>query len=156
MRLQRAGLEDMHAVAALHRLTMRASLSYLPELHSADEDLEFFQTQLFPNNHIWLVEEGGEILGYAAHSPGWLNHLYVHPDHQGRGVGAALVRQAMADDDHLQLWAFQQNDRARSFYERRGFVLERLTDGEHNEEHEPDALYVWTRGPGDAVKNTGA
>ena len=142
----------MAALATLHRTTMRTSLTYLPELHTAAEDLDFFRDQLFPNNDIWLVEDDGVVLGYAAHRPGWLNHLYVHPDHQGRGVGAALVRQAMADDDHLQLWAFQKNDRARGFYERRGFVLERLTDGEHNEEHEPDALYVWTRGEGDPAR----
>lgn len=135
----------MAAVAQLHRHAMRESLDFLPELHTPEEDLAFFEDQLFPNNDIWMVEEEGAVLGYAAHSPGWLNHLYVHPDHQGRGVGDALVRQVKAADDHLQLWAFQNNDRARGFYERRGFVLERLTDGEHNEEHEPDALYIWDR-----------
>lgn len=148
MRLRRASLDDMEALARLHRLTMKQNLAYLPDLHTAEEDRDYFRDQLFPNNVLWLAEEGGAILGYAAHSPGWLNHLYVHPDHQGRGVGDALVAQVQADDDHLQLWAFQRNDRARGFYERRGFVLERLTDGEHNEEHEPDALYIWTRPEG--------
>ena len=150
MRLRRARLDDMPAVARLHRLTMKQNLTYLPDLHTAREDLDYFRDQLFPNNAIWLVEEADAVLGYAAHSPGWLNHLYVHPDHQGRGIGDTLVTRAKADDDHLQLWAFQRNDRARGFYERRGFVLERLTDGEHNEEHEPDALYIWTRPEGKA------
>ena len=145
MKLRRARLDDMAALSRLHRKTVHESLNYLPELHSAEEDLAFFEGQLYPHNEIWIVEEDGAVLGYAAHSPGWLNHLYVHPDHQGRGVGDVLVRRVKADDDHLQLWSFQKNDRARSFYERRGFVLEQLTDGEHNEEHEPDALYVWTR-----------
>jgi putative acetyltransferase len=43
----------------------------------------------------------------------------------------------------LHLWTFQRNDRARRFYEGRGFVLVRQTDGSGNEEKEPDALYVW-------------
>ena len=145
MRARRAELKDMAALARLHRETVRKSLAFVPDLHTAEEDIDFFEGQLFPNNDVWLVEEGGHILGYAAHSPGWLNHLYVHPNHQGRGVGDLLVRQAKADDQHLQLWAFQKNKRARRFYEERGFVLEHLTDGKHNEEHEPDALYVWTR-----------
>jgi putative acetyltransferase len=135
----------MAALARLHRKAVRETLGFLPELHSAEEDQAFFEEQLYPNNTIWLAEEDGAPLGYAAHSPGWLNHLYVHPDHQGRGVASALLGRVMANDDHLQLWAFQKNDRARHFYEGKGFVLERLTDGEHNEEHEPDALYVWTR-----------
>ena len=152
MNLRRARLEDMAALAWLHRKAVRETLNFLPELHTAEEDQAFFEDQLFPNNAIWMVEEDGRALGYAAHSPGWLNHLYVHPSHQGRGVASVLLRQVKADDDHLQLWAFQKNDRARGFYEHNGFVLERLTDGEHNEEHEPDALYVWTRDE-DAPRN---
>lgn len=148
MRVRRAVLEDMPAVAALHRLTMRSSLAYLPDLHTPDEDVAYFREQLFPNNDIWLAVEGETILGYAAHSPGWLNHLYVHPQRQGQGVGDALLRTAMAADDRLQLWTFQKNEDARRFYEHHGFVLEELTDGARNEEQEPDALYVWTRPAG--------
>jgi putative acetyltransferase len=152
IRLRRASLEDMPATATLHRLAMTVSLPFLPHLHTPEEDRAYFETQLFPNNAIWLAEEEGTLLGYAAHSPGWLNHLYVHPDHQGRGVGAALMKQVMADDDHLQLWAFQKNERARGFYERRGFELHGLTDGAANEEREPDALYIWTRDHKDAAQ----
>ena len=43
----------------------------------------------------------------------------------------------------FQLWVFQQNATARRFYERRGFVLVRETDGSDNEERTPDALYAW-------------
>ena len=37
------------------------------------------------------------------------------------------------------------NNLARRFYEARGFVLIRQTDGAANEEKEPDALYLWNR-----------
>jgi hypothetical protein len=43
----------------------------------------------------------------------------------------------------LQLWVFQKNVGARRLYERAGFELAELTDGERNEEREPDARYVW-------------
>jgi hypothetical protein len=46
----------------------------------------------------------------------------------------------------LQLWTFQRNAQVRRFYESRGFVLVEETDGAGNEEREPDARYLWSRG----------
>lgn len=145
MRIRRAGLEDMPACAVLHRLTMRVSLPFLPQLHTPQEDRWWFAERLYPANTVWVAEVGDALAGYAAVSPGWLNHLYVHPDRQGAGVGAALLDQVMAGADDLQLWTFQRNARARAFYESRGFGLVRLTDGSGNEEREPDCLYRWAR-----------
>ena len=146
MRIRRAVLDDMPAVAVLHRHTMRTSLPFLPELHTAAEDLVFFRDHLFPANDVWVAEaDDGALMAYAARGDGWLNHLYVHPDHQGQGLGDALLSLAKNDVETLQLWAFQANTRARRFYEARGFVLAELTDGSSNEEKTPDARYVWTR-----------
>jgi putative acetyltransferase len=145
MRLRRAELADMPAVAILHRTTMRVSLSYLPDLHTAEEDRWFFTEKLYPANTVWLAEDGAVLAGYAAVAPGWLNHLYVHPDHQGRRAGALLLAKAMEEQSELRLWTVQRNARARAFYELSGFTLERLTDGADNEEREPDALYRWIR-----------
>ena len=146
MLIRRALLEDMPEVAALHRLTMRTSLPFLPDLHTPDEVRAYFQEHLFPANEIWVADEGGALIGYAARGGGWLNQLYVHPGHQGRGVGDTLLATTMDGVDTLQLWAFQQNTRARRFYEKRGFVLAELTDGSGNEEKTPDARYEWRRG----------
>jgi GNAT superfamily N-acetyltransferase len=145
MRMRRAVLADMAAVAVLHRMTVRTSLPFLPDLHTPEEDLAFFRERLFPANEVWVAEQDSELIGYAARADGWLNQLYVHPDHQGRGIGAAVLAHAMTGVDALRLWAFQKNTRARRFYEERGFVLVRMTDGSDNEEHEPDALYLWRR-----------
>lgn len=38
---------------------------------------------------------------------------------------------------------FQLNDKARRFYERRGFVAVEFGDGTGNEEGEPDVRYHW-------------
>lgn len=143
MIVRRAGAADAEALARLHRLTMRVSLPYLPELHTPQEDLRYFADKLLPDNEVWLAEEGGVALGYIAFHPGWIAHLYVHPDHQGRGIGPRLMERALADSVERRLWTFQRNARARTFYEARGFELERLTDGAGNEEREPDALYLW-------------
>jgi len=44
---------------------------------------------------------------------------------------------------------FQQNERARRFYEQHGCRLLELTDGAANEERQPDALYEWKPGSAD-------
>jgi putative acetyltransferase len=145
MPIRRAGLDDMPAVAVLHRHTLRTSLPFLPELHTPAEDLAFFGDRVLPTSEVWVVDEGAGPIAYAARGDGWLRLLYVHPDHQGRGLGDALLAKAREGVDALQLWTFQQNARARRFYEQRGFVLVELADGQGNQEKTPDARYEWRR-----------
>lgn len=141
--LRRAAPVDAAQVARLQRHVVRVSLPYLPELHTPEEDLWFFSERLFPENEIWIAEVDDQIVGYVAFKPGWVSHLYIHPDHQGQGIGPQLLAKALEDGAPRELWTFQQNARARRFYEARGFELVRLTDGADNEEKTPDALYRW-------------
>jgi len=67
------------------------------------------------------------------------------PSSQQRGIGTRLLQIAQRALPRLYLWTFQGNVRARRFYERRGFQLVKETNGAHNEEKEPDALYFWAR-----------
>ncbi|WP_207481859.1 GNAT family N-acetyltransferase [Arenibaculum pallidiluteum] len=140
---------ESDVVAQLFRLTVRRCLPYLPDLHSPEEDSTFFRDRLFPEHQVW-VAAGERILGYCAFREGWVQHLYVHPDACGKGIGSALLSKAMEVNDELRLWVFQRNQRAIHFYEAKGFRLLEMTDGHANEEKEPDALYLWSRrvGPG--------
>ncbi|WP_374570243.1 N-acetyltransferase family protein [Phenylobacterium sp.] len=140
---RRARADDAEALARLHRLTVRASLPFLPELHTPEDDLWFFGHELLPKREVWLAETEAAVVGYIAFRPGWIDHLFVHPEQQGRGIGPQLLRLALTEGSEVRLWTFQKNHRARAFYEARGFALEKLTDGAGNEEQEPDALYVW-------------
>jgi GNAT superfamily N-acetyltransferase len=82
-------------------------------------------------------------VGYVGFDDDWINHLYVGPDAQGQGVGPLLLAKALEAGRAKRLWTFQQNARARRFYEAQGFRLVELTDGAGNEEKTPDALYEW-------------
>ena len=141
MILRQATGSDAQAIAAVHRTAMRVSLSFLPELHTAEEDLAFFAGTFLPAHETWVAEIAGRIVGYVGFDADWIDHLYVQPDAQGQGIGPALLEKALADGRPKRLWTFQQNVRARKFYEDRGFVLVELTDGAGNEEKTPDALY---------------
>jgi putative acetyltransferase len=132
---------DAEAVARLHHLTRETSMPYLPALHTLDEGIVFFST-VIDQRTVLVTELDGAIVGYCAYGDGWLDHLYVHPDLQGQGIGSELLNRAITDSDSLQLWVFQRNSGAIRFYERFGFKLVRQTDGAENEEREPDALYA--------------
>ncbi len=142
-----ASADDAAAIAVVHRRTMRESLSFLPDLHSAEQDLRFFSQRFLTANTVWVAEREGRVMGYLGFDADWINHLYLLPEAQGQGIGPSLLAKALADGRTRRLWTFQQNARARRFYEMQGFVMVRLTDGAGNEERTPDVLYEW-RAPG--------
>ena len=147
MRLRLATPEDTAAVAPLFRRSY-ASIGFLPTLHTPEEDLAFFG-EAIERDEVWVAEDGqGRLLGFAALTADELGHLYVDPPAQGQGVGAALFARAQERRPKgFRFWVFQENARARRFYEARGCVVVELTDGRGNEEREPDARYEWRPAP---------
>jgi putative acetyltransferase len=86
------------------------------------------------------------VVGYVATKPGWIEHLYVDPAWMGNGIGSALLVSARNEGQHqqhgeLNLWTFQENLRAQSFYARRGFVATAQTQAD-NEERQPDIRFT--------------
>lgn len=125
-------------------LRARAAMRYLPRLHTGEETAEHFTERVLPGSEVWVAESGGRVVGFAAVHGDDLDHLYVDPLAQGQGLGDRLLAAATAGREHLELWVFQRNTGARRFYERHGWQLRFTTDGQDNEECEPDARYRWT------------
>lgn len=141
--IRRAGPEDVVAIAALFRRSF-GTLTFLPTLHTPDEDRVFFGT-VVRDDEVWVWEDDSRVLGFVAVAEVMLDHLYVDPEVHGRGIGTALLGRAKERrPQRLQLWTFQQNDRARRFYEHHGFRVITMTDGSANEERTPDVLYEWS------------
>jgi GNAT superfamily N-acetyltransferase len=135
---------DAPAIAELFLASRRAAMSYLPELHADAETYDWIASHVLVTHEVAVAEVGGRVAGFAALEGGLLGHLYVHPEHQGAGLGNALLAWTKESrPDGLELWTFQRNEAARGFYERRGFRAAELTDGSGNEEREPDVRYVW-------------
>ncbi|MEI9894964.1 MAG: GNAT family N-acetyltransferase [Chthoniobacter sp.] len=140
-----ATMDDLPNVANIHRLAFFAAMPHMPVLHTPEEDLNFYTTGVFSSAEIRVLELSDIVVGFIVYRPGWIDHLYIHPSLQHRGLGGRLLTQLQASSDSLRLWTFQCNDGARRFYEKHGFRIERETDGDGNEEKQPDILYVWQR-----------
>ena len=142
--VRRATTEDSDAIAAIFIAARTAALPYLPDLHTDEETHAFFAERVLPNDEVHVAERDGVVVGFAAIEGGRLEHLYVRPDRQGTGVGSRLLDEAKRSrPDGLDLWTFQRNAAARRFYEVRGLVEVESTEGERNEEREPDVRYEW-------------
>jgi GNAT superfamily N-acetyltransferase len=140
--LKRLTLEEMDCAAIIHRAAFDDRLPWLAGLHTAEGDRAYFREHVFIECEVWGAVDG-DTVGIIAFREGWIDQLYVLPQHQRRGAGDALLRVAKATSSSLQLWTFQKNLLARRFYERRGFVAVKETDGSQNDEREPDVLYRW-------------
>jgi putative acetyltransferase len=145
MRLRKLLLTDMDEVARIHRVAFEDRLPWLPRLHTPEEDRNYYRSRIFRQSEVWGAEEEAALKGFIAFHGEWIDQFYVLPQAQWHGLGSALLEVAKAASPRLHLWTFQRNLPARRFYEARGFVLVKETDGSDNEEREPDALYVWTR-----------
>jgi len=135
---------DAKEIAVLFRFTVRNNLPYLPELHTPEEDLEYFEN-IIKDQTVKVFQDEDRVVGFCAYKDSWLNHLYIMPEYQHRGIGKSLLDQAKADNSELHLWVFQKNTNAIDFYEKNGFELLKLSDDLTNEEHEPDAHYIWRK-----------
>ena len=142
--LRRATQADGAALGDVWLAAWRATFDFPPG-HPDDDVRRWLAEELLPNHETWVaVDPDGRVVALMALSDTMVEQLYVAPDHIGHGVGTRLL--ALAKDRRpggLDLYCFQVNHRARTFYEHRGFRVVATGDGSGNEEHQPDLRYAW-------------
>ncbi|MBB5280871.1 GNAT family N-acetyltransferase [Pacificimonas flava] len=137
--------EHADAAADLHRTSVALVPDYDTSIHSAAEYRAFYRDDVLQRNAVWGAFDGPDLSGFVAFSTGWVNHLYVGPSLHRQGIGSSLIKIAQSNQSELRLYTFQSNVGARAFYEKHGFIIEEMTDGERNEEKMPDITYIWMR-----------
>jgi putative acetyltransferase len=121
-RCRQATLDDADGIAAVFSSSLRL-LTFLPVLHTVEEDRRFIENIILKECEVIVAE--------------------------GAGAGSLLLDAVKKSSVvALELWCFQANERARRFYEERGFRAVRFTDGRDNEEKVPDVRYRWERAVG--------
>jgi GNAT superfamily N-acetyltransferase len=138
--------EAEHAddVTTLWRESMQAAIG-IPPVHDF-ESQRFFLTHILPEKFevfVVLKKYTGDVLAFLACNESEISQLYVHQEHQGYGIGHALVEHAKQQScGTLKLYTFDVNKNARRFYEREGFTGS--VGNTENEEGLLDWEYVWT------------
>jgi GNAT superfamily N-acetyltransferase len=121
-----AAQEDLEALTALRIDAMRSSLERIGRFDPVRAK-ERFQSG-FSAKHTRHIVCGQSRIGFVVVKPDasglLLDHLYVRPGDQGRGVGASVLKRVFAEADAqgLALWvgALRGSDSNR-FYLRHGF-----------------------------------
>lgn len=135
---------DIGVIADIFLDARASTMAYVPNLYSKSEIRDWLADELIRRCDVTIACIDGRVAGFSVRRDRWLEQLYVHPDHQCRGVGSLLVECAKrASAGVLRLHVFQQNLRARRFYARHGFIVESLRDKSQNEEQVADMVCIW-------------
>ena len=140
--------DELEAVVRMWRRSREDAQPWLEArmAHAPEDDLRHFRDVIAVKNQVWVALEGGRLVGLLALADGHVDHLYVEPAAQRRGVGTALIEHARAlFPGGLTLFTHQRNARARAFYEKCGFTITRFGVSPPPES-EPDVAYAWEPG----------
>jgi len=126
--------------------SQRAAYTWFREdqRHPFEEALTFFRESICDRCEVWLAIEGDRVVGMLALEGAYVDHLFVHPDFWGMRIGSLLLDHAKSlHPGGLELVTLQRNERARRFYEARGFEVTRFGTSPPPE-NEPDVYYRWS------------
>lgn len=113
-------------------------------VHPVEDWPRWFGSAVVGHREVWVAEADGALVGLLVLDEAFLDHLYVRPGQQRRGVGTALLDLAKARrPGGFSLWVFETNGPAIALYERCALRLVQRGDGSGNEEGAPDRRYCW-------------
>jgi GNAT superfamily N-acetyltransferase len=104
--------------------------------------LKFLQEVLSHRAVLTVAVDDGVIIGFMAQNAESVEQLYLHVQHQRRGVGSRFIELAKAaSPQRLHLYTFQRNLKARRFYSKHGFT--EIAYGHINMEGLADVELEW-------------
>ena len=90
--------------------------------HTTERQEEYLRKELEQGKRLYLLLDP-EPAGVVSVWSDRIENLYILPEKQGRGYGTALLNFAVEQCKTPCLWILNTNQRARRFYEKRGFCL---------------------------------
>jgi GNAT superfamily N-acetyltransferase len=119
--IRRATVADAATIVAIHRASRSQAYAHLgtPEQAAGSSTAESWAA-ILGEATVWVYERAGTILGFASLHDAILTGLYVLPEAQNAGIGAALLAEAV-EGGARELWVYADHPQARAFYERHGW-----------------------------------
>ena len=159
MRIRPATVDDAEAIAGVQSRTWFVAYDGIVDRRVMEERAadrpQRWRGHLADGTPTWVAESGATVLGIMSAGPsrdpdapegtGELWMLYVDPEAQGRGVGRALLGEAVGvwrqrGFAQATLWVFEANAKARGFYERQGWELD-VPAGVRDDPWAPEVRY---------------
>lgn len=111
---------DLPRVMDIWRAAVDATHDFLAPSDRAAIEAEVLE--FFPQVSLLLAVDNSDApLGFMFLHDGHLEALFVDPDHHGKGIGKALIRNALTAHPNLTVDVNEQNPKALGFYEHLGF-----------------------------------
>ncbi|MGW7685024.1 N-acetyltransferase family protein [Kribbella sp. NPDC054772] len=124
--LRPATTADLEDLVELRAVVMRPDLERLGR-YDAVRVRQRLRDAFVPEN-TRIIEVDGELAGSITLRPAadrqWLEHFYLAPHHQGRGLGTAVLASVLERADMTVALNVLQGSPARKLYDRHGFVVE--------------------------------
>jgi GNAT superfamily N-acetyltransferase len=126
---------DVPAMADLLVMLFCLESDFVPDVEKHRRGLSLILDNPYVGR-IFVARQDGQVLGLVSllltistaegAAVCWLEDMVVHPDHQSRGIGSALLQHAVREAwrmglRRVTLLADRLNERAMRFYQRRGF-----------------------------------
>jgi phosphinothricin acetyltransferase len=137
MKIRDAVAEDLPTIVEIYNSTIPSRVvSADTEPVSVEQRLSWFDEHEPSRRPIWVMEEGGEVIGWlslsdfydarpAYHATAEIG-VYIREDYRGKGVGRSLVEEAISRAPELGLntltaGAFAHNEASVRLFERMSF-----------------------------------
>ena len=129
--IRRSGRDEAETHFVIQRAACLPALDHIfpPELYPFPDEEIRDRWRGFPGA-VLVAERDGAPVGVAGVDDCWLHGFYVRPEWWGTAVADELhdaALQAMPDCAEPRLWVLEENHRARRFYEKRGWRMNRET-----------------------------
>lgn len=112
--------EDKEAVLRVWQESARVAHPFwAPQMF--DRERQAIAEQFLPSAETYVFERSGKVVGFISLLGTEVGGLFVTPQCHREGIGRALMDEARASRDHLELDVFEANVIGRAFYERYGF-----------------------------------
>ncbi len=130
IKLRSANEKDIPAIIELYQGTVRSvnARDYTPEQisvwASGAENIDRWKSAI-AEQYFVIAESGGMMLGFGSiAADGYIDFLYVHKDHRGRGVAKALLNEIerRAKEQHNAEIYSHVSITAKGLFERMGYL----------------------------------
>ena len=113
---------DVEAISGVHHRACLIAYRFMSWRYPIDEVERWYAGKFAEWSWTRAALDADVIVGFIALKDRHIDQLYVDPNHQRRGIGTALLEQAIRSvPGRITLDVFEDNLGARAFYEKHAF-----------------------------------